>query len=130
MDEISNLFVIAIALLVLASMWKIFQKAGRKGWEAIIPIYNLFVIQKIINKPWWWVLLMFIPYIGMIWAIWSTNLLAKSFGKNEGFTLGLVFLPFIFYPMLAFSNATYTNPRNKNENDLHNDEVEVEEVTE
>jgi len=110
MEEIYNIFLFAIIILIIVSMWKIFKKAGYKGWAAIIPIYNLYIIQKIIKKPWWWILLMFIPYIGLVWTVWSTNLLGKSFGKKEGFTIGLVLLPFIFYPILAFSSARYTEP--------------------
>lgn len=104
--------VIVIYLIIiiasLAGMWKIYEKAGHPGWKALIPIYNLVVLMRIIGKPAWWVLLMLIPYIGIIWSVWSTNLLSKSFGRGIGFTLGLFFLPFIFYPVLGFSKATYT----------------------
>ena len=103
---IAILYLIVI-IITIAGMWRVFQKAGRKGWEAIIPIYNLFIIQRIIGKPWYWVILMMIPYIGIIWTIWSTNLLSKSFGKGEGFTIGMIILPFIFYPILGFGKAQY-----------------------
>jgi len=103
-----TLFQIILIALVVAGMWRVFQKAGRHGWESIIPIYNLFIIQRIIGKPWWWVLLMLVPFLGLIWQIWSINLLAKSFGKNEGYTIGIVLLPFIFWPLLRFGNAQFT----------------------
>jgi len=105
--ELKFIYVV-ILIVVLVSIWKLFEKAGRKGWEGIIPIYNAVILMKIIKKPWYWVPLMFIPYVGIIWSIWSTNLLSKSFGKGIGYTLGLVFLPFIFMPLLAFGDAKYT----------------------
>jgi cellulose synthase/poly-beta-1,6-N-acetylglucosamine synthase-like glycosyltransferase len=103
--------ILTVVVLILVSLWKIFEKAGQEGWKAIIPIYNMYILTIIIGKPWWWLLLMCIPYIGAIWGIWSTNLLSKSFGKTEGFTVGLVLLGFIFYPILAFDRTiVYKGP--------------------
>lgn len=65
---------------------------------------------KIIGKPWWWILMFFIPAVNIVFAIWTANMLSKSFGKEEGFTVGLVLLGFIFYPILAFGDATYQGP--------------------
>lgn len=104
------LLVLGVIAIMVIALWKIFQKAGYEGWEAIIPVYNLYIITKIVGKPGWWVILMLIPYLGMIWTIWSYNLLSKSFGKDEGFTVGLVFLGFIFFPMLGFDNSKYLGP--------------------
>lgn len=102
-------FVVIIILIVAG--WRIFEKAGKPGWAFIIPIYNVIVLLEIVGKPWWWLLLIiFVPLGNIIWGIWTTNLLAKSFGKNEGFTVGLIFLPFIFYPILGFGNAQYNGP--------------------
>lgn len=95
-----------IAFMVI-SFWKIFEKAGKPGWAAIVPIYNLVVWCEIIQKPGWWAALMLIPYIGIIWQVWATNLLVKKFGKDEGFTVGCVFLPFVFWPILAFGDAKF-----------------------
>ena len=101
---------LAIIVFLIASVWKVFTKAGQPGWAILIPIYNIIVMLKITGKPWWWFLLMLIPYIGMIWGIWNINLLSKSFGKGVGFTLGLIFLGFIFWPILGFGSATYIGP--------------------
>ena len=98
---------LAFVILMIASVWRIFEKAGQPGWACIIPIYNLLVELKIIHKPWWWLLLLFIPLLNIVFAIWMTNLLSKSFGKDEGFTVGLILLPFVFYPILGFGSATY-----------------------
>ena len=99
-----------IAVIILISYWKIFEKAGRQGWEGIIPFYNSWVMAEIVGKPGWLGLLTFIPYLGMIVAIYLIYLLAKSFGKGALFALGMLFLPFIFFPILAFGDAKYLGP--------------------
>lgn len=104
------LFVAAIVIFYFACMWKIFVKAGEEGWKALIPIYSFIVRQKIIGKPWWWIFLMIIPGVNIVFAVWAANMLSKSFGKDEGFTVGLLLLGFIFYPILAFGGAQYRGP--------------------
>ena len=104
-----SLVFFAICLAVIAFYgycgWKIFEKAGQPGWAAIIPVYGHYTLTKIIGKPWWWTILMLIPYLSVIWNIWSINLLSKSFGKDTGFTVGMVFLWFVFIPILAFDKS-------------------------
>jgi len=104
------LFSFAFAVLLIAAQWKIFEKAEQPGWACIIPIYNTIILLRIVGKPWWWLLLMLIPLLNIILVIWMTNLLSKSFGKDEGFTVGLIFLSFIFYPILGFGSAKYLGP--------------------
>ena len=99
---------IAITVLIVVAMWKIFSKAGQPGWAAIIPIYNLFVWCKIVGRPAWWILLLLICF--PIFYIILCIDLAKSFGKGIGFALGLIFLSIIFFPILAFGSATYQGP--------------------
>ncbi|WP_020529508.1 DUF5684 domain-containing protein [Flexithrix dorotheae] len=109
----SGLFAViylAFIVVMIAAQWKIYEKAGKPGWACIIPIYNIIVLLEIIGKPWWWLLLMFVPIANLVVAIWAINLLSKSFGKDEGFTLGLIFLSFIFYPILGFGSAEYKGP--------------------
>lgn len=101
---------LAILIVVIVAEWKIYKKAGQPGWACIIPIYNILVLLRIIGKPWWWLLLLIIPVVNIVIGIWITNLLSKSFGKDEGFTVGLIFLPFIFLPILGFGDAAYTGP--------------------
>jgi hypothetical protein len=102
--------VLALTVIILVSNWKIYAKAGEPGWASIIPIYNYIVLLRIVGKPLWWVILLIIPGINLIISIWVTNLLSKSFGKGVGFTLGLIFLGFIFFPILGFGNAKYIGP--------------------
>ncbi len=102
-----SLIQLAIFILTIVSMWKVFAKADEPGWAIFIPIFNLYVMLKIAGKPWWWLLLFCIPLVNLIIAILATVSFAQNFGKGVGFALGLIFLPFIFYPILAFSDADY-----------------------
>lgn len=100
----------AFLLLMIASGWQLFTKAGKPGWAVLIPIYNLIVLLEIVGKPLWWILLMFFPFVNLIVSVWIANLLTKSFGKTELYTIGMIILPFIFYPALAFGSSRYNGP--------------------
>ena len=102
-----GLFILAIVILVIASFWVVFTKAGQPGWASIVPIYNLIILLTIARKPLWWILLMLIPLVNFVIAIIVAIEIAKNFGKSSGFGIGLAFLPFIFYPILAWSDAQY-----------------------
>jgi len=104
------IFYLAVLVLTYAGLWKIFVKAGKPGWAAIVPIYNLIVLIEIVGKPTIWVLWLIIPCVNIVFAVWLTNLLSKSFGKTEGYTVGMIILPFVFIPMLGFGDATYLGP--------------------
>lgn len=106
---IGIVFFIAIVVLpCIISMWILFEKAGEPGWASIIPIYSTIVLVRIIRKPGYWIALMLIPYVNIIWGIWGLNLFVKAFGKDVGFTIGCIFLPFIFLPLLA-ANGNYVH---------------------
>ena len=98
---------LAIAVLVIAGLWKVFTKAGEPGWAAIVPLYNAIVLLKIAGKPAWWIILFLIPFVNLIIAIMVGIALAQNFGKGTGYGLGLALLSPIFYPMLGFSDAQY-----------------------
>jgi hypothetical protein len=108
---------IAIIVLEIAALWKVFVKAGHPGWAAIVPIYNLYIVLKIIGRPGWWILLFLlgiIPFFGWI-AVFVIGIiialdLAKSFAKSSGFAVGLAFLNFIFIPILGFGESQYVGP--------------------
>jgi hypothetical protein len=104
------IFILAVVVFMIAAMWKIYEKAGEPGWAAIVPIYNLYILLKIVGKPGWWLLLMLIPIVNYVFIIWTYNMLSKSFGKDEGFTVGLVLLGIIFFPILGFGSAVYLGP--------------------
>lgn len=105
------IFSLAISVLMLVSMWKIFVKAGKPGWAAIVPLYNVIVSYQIVGLNPWLLLLFLIPVVNVIAAIvlgiMYVGRLAKAFGKGTGFAVGLYFLNFIFLPILAFSDAEY-----------------------
>lgn len=101
------LIMLALCIGVIAGVWKTFTKAGKPGWGAIVPIYNVVLMLEIAGKPIWWIILFFIPLVNMIVAIIVAIDIAKNFGKGAGFGLGLAFLGFIFYPILGFGDATY-----------------------
>ena len=107
----SSLVSLAISVLVLVGMWMLFKKAGRQGWEAIIPIYNLYTAFDIIYGKGTKFLLLLIPFYNIYVAIKYSIDLAKAYGKDTGYGLGVLFLPVVFIPMLAFSKDTqYTGP--------------------
>ena len=97
-----------LCLVIVASMWKLFTKAGKPGWAAIVPIYNVIVMLEITGKPLWYIALFFVPLANLYVAIALPFWMAKSFGKEMGFGFGLLFLGPIFYPLLAFGDAQYT----------------------
>ena len=98
---------ITIIVAIIAGFWKVFTKAGKPGWAAIVPIYNVIVLLQIANKPLWWILLFFIPIVNIVMAIIVSIAIAKNFGKSEVFGIGLALLGFIFYPILGFGDAQY-----------------------
>jgi hypothetical protein len=111
MGSIIALLILAIELAVIvaiiAGVWKVFVKAGKPGWAAIIPIYNVIVLLEIAGKPLWWIILFFIPLVNVIMAIIVGIAVAKNFGKSDAFGVGLGLLGFIFYPILGFGDAQY-----------------------
>ena len=77
--------------------WKLYIKAGRKAWEAFVPVYNAVILMKIINRPWWWVFLLFLPIINLIMfpVVWVET--ARSFGKNTYMDTFLAVITLGFY---------------------------------
>ncbi|CAN5744147.1 hypothetical protein BH11PAT2_BH11PAT2_00920 [soil metagenome] len=104
------LVILAVVALMVVSMWIIFKKAGKPGWAALIPFYNTATWIQIVRKPLWWMpLLIFVPIVNIALCIILTRRLAAVFGKGPWFTVGLIVLPFIFLPILAFGSAQYVN---------------------
>jgi len=102
--------IIIVSIVMIIAHWKIYEKAGKPGWAAIIPIYNVIVLLEIVGKPIWWIFLFIIPCVNFVFLIWTVNLLSKSFGQSEGFTVGLLLLGIVFYPILGFGNYQYLGP--------------------
>ncbi|MFZ0491104.1 MAG: signal peptidase I [Salegentibacter sp.] len=91
------LFFLLVQVIHFIGTWKLYQKAGRKAWEAAVPVYNAVVLMRIINRPWWWVLLMFIPIVNLIIfpVVWVETI--RSFGRHSTADTWLVVLTLGFY---------------------------------
>ncbi|MFR3341859.1 MAG: DUF5684 domain-containing protein [Clostridia bacterium] len=114
-----SLIILAFYVLIIVAQWKIFTKAGQEGWKAIIPIYNVVVLYKIIGLSPWLLLLYLlsvVPVVGWIisvaLSIVSTVKLAKAFNQSTAFIFGLLFLSPIFQMILGFGKAEYVGPEN------------------
>ena len=97
------LVILAIWLILIVGVWKVFAKGGQPGWACLIPIYNLYCLIKIAGKEWWWLLLFLVPLVNIVVAIALAVAISRNFGKGGGFAAGLIFLPWIFYPILGFA---------------------------
>ena len=102
-----TLLAFVTTVYLIASCWRIFNKAGQFGFAAIIPVYNTIILLKIIEKPWWWFFLFLVPILNIVLLIIASHRLSKCFGQEVGFTLGIIFLPIIFYPLIGFGDYAY-----------------------
>ena len=107
METLILLIGLAILIATIAGGWKMFAKAGKPGWGIIVPIYNLILMLEIAGRPIWWIVLLFIPVASLVVGILVNIDIAKKFGKDVGFGIGLTFLGFIFIPILGFGDAEY-----------------------
>ncbi|MDK2122587.1 DUF5684 domain-containing protein [Parachitinimonas caeni] len=101
------LIYLVIIVATVAGCWKVFVKAGQPGWACLVPFYNLYVMLNMIGKPVWWLVLFFVPIVSLVMSFIVMIELAKRFGKGAGYGVGLALLPFVFFPMLGFSDAQY-----------------------
>ena len=108
------IIMLAVAVFSIVAMWKVFKKAGKEGWAALIPIYNLVVLFQISGIDPKKLLCFLLPFIGqtivMVYLIMAYIKLAKAFGKSSGFAAGLIFLNVVFMGILAFDDSTYSGP--------------------
>lgn len=101
------LFLLAIAVLSVIAMWKIFVKAGEEGWKAVIPFYNCYIFYKLTWGNGLYFLLNLIPCVNIVISIITSVKLAKAFGKSTAFAVGLIFLGPIFQLILGFDSSEY-----------------------
>jgi hypothetical protein len=104
---LGTIIYLALVIATIAGLWKVFEKAGKPGWAAIIPIYNLWIWIQICGRQWWWILLFLIPIVSLVIAIILCIDLVKKFGQPGWHALGLIFVGFIYLPWLGFGPATY-----------------------
>jgi len=105
-----TLIYLAMIVAVIAGFWKVFEKAGQPGWASLVPIYNIYILLQIANKPAWWLILFFIPFVNFIAIVLVSIAVARNFGQSDLFAVGLILLGFVFYPILGFGDAQY-NPQ-------------------
>jgi hypothetical protein len=95
----------ALALVTFAALWRLFERGGQAGWKSLIPIYNMYVMLQIAGKPTWWLVLMFVPLVGLFVMVSVWAAIVRRFGYKTVYVAGVLFLPFIFIPLLAFGDA-------------------------
>ena len=98
---------LALIVAALAGMWKAFEKMGRKGWEGIVPFYNVYILLQMTGRPVWWLVLMLVPLVNIAMFIIVSIDVAKGFAKSTGFGVGLGLLGFVFWPILGFGDARW-----------------------
>ena len=100
-------FYLIILAVTTVAQWKVFTKAGKPGWACLVPFYNLYTLFEIVGMNGWMFLLLCVPIVNIIFAFKLYIDLAKAFGKDVGFGLGLIFLSPIFLCILGFGSAEY-----------------------
>lgn len=108
-------FVIVCIVVAITAEWKIFEKAGRPGWTAIVPIYNAWTLFEISGKPGWWALIGLIPYVGwlavLVLYIIAMLELARRFGRDNVFAVfGLIVFQIVGFFILGFGDDEYKIP--------------------
>lgn len=102
------LIALILGIFMAVCLWRIFAKAGKPGWAAIVPVYNGWVLFEIVGYPGWWAILSLIPFVNIFPAIMmlvAYYKLGKLFGKSDLFSILLIFFPVILLPVLAFGSA-------------------------
>lgn len=101
---------LAILVLTVVAMWRLFEKAGKEGWRALVPFYNTYTLFEIAWGNGWLFLLMLVPCVNAVVLIILQIKLAKAFGKSGGFAVGLIFLNTIFMLILGLGSDQYCGP--------------------
>lgn len=115
--KFSDIFLLILSIIAFAfiiiSRWELFVKKGKPGWASIIPIYNIVVICEIAELPLWYVIMLFIPVINVVFAIIIYGHFSAQFGRDKIYGLGLLLLPFVFFPVLTMEQETKIQKVNK-----------------
>lgn len=98
---------IILIVLVIAGMWKTFVKAGKPGWGAIIPFYNVYLMIKIAGRPGWWLILFFIPIVNIVIGIIVCLGISENFGHGAGYGILLWLFAPIMFLVLGFGGDVY-----------------------
>lgn len=132
---ISIVFLIITFIIIVISYWKLFEKASEEGWKALIPVYNVYTICQLVGINTYWLLIVisavlllktpFLSFISALAIIYFNILIsvsiAKSYGKEASYALGLLIFPAVFYPILSFGKAEYIGPNSMQDIFFQND---------
>ena len=103
-------FMVVVYLIYSFCIGKVLEKAGKPLWAGFVPIYNVMLLLEIVGRPTWWIILFLIPFVNLIVMVIVCVDIAKSFGKDVVYGVLLALVGLIMWPVLAFSDATYTGP--------------------
>ena len=98
---------IGLGILTIVAMWILYDRAGKPGWAAIVPVYNVIVMLEITGKPTWWILLILIPFVGIVFYLIVHFAFMDAFGQGILMSLLSLIVPWIIFPMMAFGGAVY-----------------------
>jgi hypothetical protein len=101
------LFISCALALFAAGLWRMFEKAGKPGWAALVPVYNAWLMVEIVKKPVLWFILLLVPCVSIVFTFLLCIELAKVFGKSAGFGVGMALLPYVFMPIVGLGDAQY-----------------------
>ena len=104
---ISLIVTIATMIPYYIGLWKLYEKAGEKGWKCLIPFYNMYILYEIVYGNGWKMFFLFIPVFNIVVSMAVVFRLAEVFGKSTAFGVGLLFLKYIFMLVLAFDSSEY-----------------------
>jgi hypothetical protein len=105
--QVTLIAMLSLYLVTIVSYWRLFTMAGKPGWAILVPIYNMIIWQQVSGKPLWWILLYFVPVVNLVICVMCMFAFAEKFGKGKAFAAGLLLLPWIFLPILAFGGSEY-----------------------
>ncbi len=121
---------VILYILIFAGIWYTLKKADKPGFAFLIPIYNIIVMLQIAKKPMWWIIMLLLPIVNIVFMVMMLNGISKNFGKDQGFTVGMVFLGPIFWCILGYGNAQYIDHNNlkmrEDSNDLLDQNLNLE----
>lgn len=106
-NPVLTVFWLIVSVILIVANWKLFTKAGKPGWAILIPIYNIIVVLQIIDKPLWWIIMLFIPIVNIVFCVMIIYHFCLKFGQPGWHVVPAILVGFIYYPYLAFSNASY-----------------------
>jgi len=105
-----SLIYLVLIILIATGIWRMFEKAGKPGWAALVPLYREWNMVQMTGKSLWWFFLLFVPLVNFVIIVRLYIEVARAFGKRGSYALMMVFFPFVAFPTLGFGAARYKDP--------------------